>query len=105
MLSLGHSNTLNHTFIKQLFCVAIDGDCNNDLSLKGEVSCKERGMCKLPQLENYVLSLMQKMKLSTGCFALNVMILVVSKSIFLHLADSTSSDCTDRCCGIHRIFS
>ena len=30
-----------------------------DLSLKGEVSCTERGMCKLPQLENYELSLMQ----------------------------------------------
>jgi hypothetical protein len=39
-------------------------------------------MCKLPQLENYELSLMQKMKLSAGYFALNVMILVVSKSIF-----------------------
>jgi hypothetical protein len=31
-------------------------------------------MCKLPQLENYELSLMLKMKLSVGCFALNVMI-------------------------------
>jgi hypothetical protein len=54
----------------------------DDLSLKGEVSCKERGVCKLPLLENYELSLMQKMKLSARCFALNVMILVVSKSIF-----------------------
>ena len=36
-------------------------DCHlTDLSLKGEVSCKVRGMCKLPQLENYDLSLMQK---------------------------------------------
>ena len=61
-------------------------------------------MCKLPQLEMYELSLMQKMKLSVGCFALNVMILVVSKSIFWHLADSRSPDCTDRCCGTHRIF-
>ncbi len=69
------------------------------LSLKGEMSCKVRGMCKLPQLENYELSLMQKLKLS------DVMILVVSKSIFWQLAVSTSSDCTDRCCGIHRIFS
>ncbi len=48
---------------------------------------------------------MQKMKLSAGCFALNVMILVVSKSIFWHLADSTSPDCTDRCCGAYWIFS
>ncbi len=77
----------------------------SDLSLKREVSCKYMGMCKLPQLENYELSLMQKMKLSAGFFALNVMILVVSKSIFWHLADSTSPDSTDRCCGAYRIFS
>ncbi len=57
-----------------------------------------------PQLENNELSLMQKMKLSAGCFVLNFMILVASKSIYWHLADSTNSDCTDRC-WIHRIFS
>jgi hypothetical protein len=54
----------------------------DDLSLRGEVSCKERGGFKLPLLENYELSLMQKMKLSARHFALHVMILVVSKSIF-----------------------
>ncbi len=77
----------------------------SDLSLKGEVSCKYRGMSKLPQLEDYELSLMQKLKLSAGCFALRVIILVVSKSIFWHLLDTTSPDCTDRYCGTHRLIS
>ena len=34
-----------------------------------------KGICKLPQLENYELSLMLKMKLPVGCFTLGVMIL------------------------------
>ena len=39
------------------------------------------------------------MKLSSGLFALCVMILVVSESMFWHLPGTTNPECTDRCCG------
>ncbi len=75
-----------------------------DLSLKREVSWKVRGMCKFPELENYELSLTLKMKLPAGCRIFCVMILVVSKSIFWHIADTTSPYYTGMHFGTHRIF-